>query len=557
MINYKGLRKRPTYDELVYFIETDPERIHYPDRTATQLRESHYLTQLDGEGMQQMDSLHTNRMKEQQKRHILQDMADQTGKSINEIIAGQATKAHDYAESKRFNLFGDDPPTESDGEDDDYYDSNEGGAERATQTASARMVELASQTDDIPIFLAPTTEAGYQTDMIHPIQTSDGAYQTDPIAQAKRSDGGYQTDRADKSDGANQTDRADKSDGGYQTEQSGGRTSQTTAQQTHRDAQTDLASESAARAAIQFSAEKAALRSQLHRSQEQHADDAAKHTLEIETLRRQTEYEKEMTDKHMKQVEKEAERQRKLIDAASKAHAREKVTMVSEAEAARRAKARDVEDMQGRTEALRLAREEMERDKQMSRAQLQQHMQDLQAKSDALQQRSDQLQQSSKTQDDSSRDAAEQLRKERADIEEVKKRLLAEADHAKRTAHKLHRESKAQPEGSEKKLKRSAPPDVAYVQPGVAASSNAQAAPAAAAPAAPAAAAAAAQHVGWVFQSVGKWKRTTRPILIQQLQLRNNPMPGGWNTKGHVGYLKVDALAALIISRTDHDNSKI
>ena len=160
MIKTKGLRERPTYDELEYFIETDPERIHYPDRTATKLRESHYLTQLDGEGMQQMDSLHTNRMKEQQKRHILQDMADQTGQSIHELRAGQAKKAHDNANATRFDIFGDDPPTESEGEDDDYHDANEGGAEKDTQTASARMVELASQTDDIPIFLAPTTEAG-------------------------------------------------------------------------------------------------------------------------------------------------------------------------------------------------------------------------------------------------------------------------------------------------------------------------------------------------------------------------------------------------------------
>ena len=138
---------------------------------------------------------------------------------------------------------------------------------------------------------------------------------------------------------------------------------------------------------------------------------------------------------------------------------------------------------------------------------------------------------------------------------------MVEADHATRTANTLSRESKAQPEGTEKKLKRSAHTDESYVRPGVAASSSARAAPAAAAaPAAPAAAAAAAapaaaaaQHVGWVFQSVGRWTRTTRNVLIQQLQLRNNPMPGGWNTKGHEGYLKEDALIALILSITDSD----
>ena len=35
-INYNGLRKRETYDQLVDFIEKDPVIIHYPDRRATQ-----------------------------------------------------------------------------------------------------------------------------------------------------------------------------------------------------------------------------------------------------------------------------------------------------------------------------------------------------------------------------------------------------------------------------------------------------------------------------------------------------------------------------------------
>ena len=56
-MNYNGLRKRATYNELVDFIEEDTLRIKYPDRRATQLRESPYLTQLDGEGMRQMEQL--------------------------------------------------------------------------------------------------------------------------------------------------------------------------------------------------------------------------------------------------------------------------------------------------------------------------------------------------------------------------------------------------------------------------------------------------------------------------------------------------------------------
>ena len=94
MINYKGLRKRQTYDELVDFIETDPDRIHYPDRRATQLRESPYLTQLDGEGMRQMDSLEANRMKEPQKLHVLKQMASSSGLSIAELGASQTQQPH-------------------------------------------------------------------------------------------------------------------------------------------------------------------------------------------------------------------------------------------------------------------------------------------------------------------------------------------------------------------------------------------------------------------------------------------------------------------------------
>ena len=59
-MNYNGLRKRSTYNELVDFIEEDTLRIKYPDRRATQLRESPYLTQLDGEGMRQMEQLEFN-----------------------------------------------------------------------------------------------------------------------------------------------------------------------------------------------------------------------------------------------------------------------------------------------------------------------------------------------------------------------------------------------------------------------------------------------------------------------------------------------------------------
>ena len=46
------------------FIEKDPERIKFPDRRATELRESPYLTQLDGEGMRMMEDFEVKLVKE-------------------------------------------------------------------------------------------------------------------------------------------------------------------------------------------------------------------------------------------------------------------------------------------------------------------------------------------------------------------------------------------------------------------------------------------------------------------------------------------------------------
>ena len=45
-IDYNGLRKRQSYDDLVNYIETDPNKIRYPNRKATFIEQSHYMKQL-------------------------------------------------------------------------------------------------------------------------------------------------------------------------------------------------------------------------------------------------------------------------------------------------------------------------------------------------------------------------------------------------------------------------------------------------------------------------------------------------------------------------------
>ena len=43
---YGGLKKRATFDELITYIETEPDTIKYPDRTATIMANSFQINYL-------------------------------------------------------------------------------------------------------------------------------------------------------------------------------------------------------------------------------------------------------------------------------------------------------------------------------------------------------------------------------------------------------------------------------------------------------------------------------------------------------------------------------
>ena len=59
-----GLKKKPTLNDLADIIENAPTTIKYPDRTATIVRNSFELSQLDGEGMRDMEEQQANQMAE-------------------------------------------------------------------------------------------------------------------------------------------------------------------------------------------------------------------------------------------------------------------------------------------------------------------------------------------------------------------------------------------------------------------------------------------------------------------------------------------------------------
>ena len=74
-VNYIGLRKRDTYNELIDYLLDKQPSIIYPDRTATFIRNSPILSNLlDGDGMGSVywQEQQINRIKEEQKEHAIQ-----------------------------------------------------------------------------------------------------------------------------------------------------------------------------------------------------------------------------------------------------------------------------------------------------------------------------------------------------------------------------------------------------------------------------------------------------------------------------------------------------
>lgn len=89
--NLAGLKIKPTYEELVNYIENDSEKLRYPDRRATFIRNSFYLTQLDGEGMRQRTRQDLMRQRLIQEDQLLRQIAIQNKLSLMELKKNMTT----------------------------------------------------------------------------------------------------------------------------------------------------------------------------------------------------------------------------------------------------------------------------------------------------------------------------------------------------------------------------------------------------------------------------------------------------------------------------------
>ena len=72
-VYFQGLKKRPLFDEIVGYLETQQQMMKYPDRTATRIKDSHYYTNLDGQGGMSL----ADQAEKVQKERLMQEMIRQ------------------------------------------------------------------------------------------------------------------------------------------------------------------------------------------------------------------------------------------------------------------------------------------------------------------------------------------------------------------------------------------------------------------------------------------------------------------------------------------------
>ena len=83
-INYDGVKKRPTFEELIDYKEP---KITYPDRSALFTRESPLMTQFDNIGAMELEDQQKREMRERMKEDMLKRIASSSPYSLQELRA--------------------------------------------------------------------------------------------------------------------------------------------------------------------------------------------------------------------------------------------------------------------------------------------------------------------------------------------------------------------------------------------------------------------------------------------------------------------------------------
>ena len=94
-----GLRRKQTYEEIIDYIENDPDKVQYPNRAAKFLRNTFQLSQLDGMGQALLEQQEMNEMAERVKYYQLKALADQN--ETSKIIEDAKNKAHNLLQNSQ------------------------------------------------------------------------------------------------------------------------------------------------------------------------------------------------------------------------------------------------------------------------------------------------------------------------------------------------------------------------------------------------------------------------------------------------------------------------
>ena len=89
-INYDGLKKKDTYDEIIDYIQNKQDKIKYPDRLAKQLRNSPQLSNLldgNGDDYEEMNKQQVNHTKEIVKETIIREVAGENNETAQVLRA--------------------------------------------------------------------------------------------------------------------------------------------------------------------------------------------------------------------------------------------------------------------------------------------------------------------------------------------------------------------------------------------------------------------------------------------------------------------------------------
>ena len=84
-VNYTGLKKRDTHDEIVALVEAGGGVIKYPNRVASQILNSPYMKQIDNETLIDLQDQQGRLNKQGLKDMLTKSIAQATGKTHMEV----------------------------------------------------------------------------------------------------------------------------------------------------------------------------------------------------------------------------------------------------------------------------------------------------------------------------------------------------------------------------------------------------------------------------------------------------------------------------------------